>query len=316
MKNLLAEIADSSKTLKSGHLADLSQLSAADLPLLKQYWSGINTERRRQILARLVELAHDNVELGFDVLFKFALRDSDAEVRVHAIEGLWESEDPALVQVLINMLEQDPSDKVQAAAAVALGRFALMVELGAIRPEYGEKICKSLLATLENETKTTEVRKRALESVAPISITEVKAAIRKAYESRDERFMVGALYAMGRTCDENWLPVLFRELANADAEIRYEAAGACGEIGNEDAVFHLAEIIHDPDIEVRLAVIQALGKIGGNEAKKVLQREADDSNEVIKEAVNQALSEIAAQQDLTLFTMRNIRGQHDEQSKN
>ena len=316
MKNILSEIADTAKPLKSGHLADLSQMTPADLPLLKEVWSGIDLERRRQIMSRLLELAHDNVELGFDVVFKHALKDPDADVRSQAIEGLWENEDPGLIQPFVRILERDPSEKVQAAAAIALGRFALLVELGEIRSEYREIIVNSLLPVFENAAKPIEVRKRALEAIAPMSMTAVRDAIRKAYESRDERFMVGALYAMGHTCDKSWLPYVIRELANADAEIRYEAAGACGEIGDEDAVVHLAEIIHDPDVEVRMAVIQALGKIGGNEAKRLLQLEANDSNVAIKEAVEQALSEIAAQQDLTLFTMKNIRGQHDEPSKN
>jgi HEAT repeat protein len=315
MKNILAEIADSARPLKSGHLADLSQITVADLPLLKQVWSGIDTERRRKILSRLVELTHDNVEFVFDVVLKYALRDVDAEVRSLAIEGLWENEDPALIHTYIRMLEQDTSEKVQVSAALALGRFALLVELGEIRSQYKETICKSLLTALEDTAKPPEVRRRALEAIAQMSTASVKEAIRKAYESRDERYMVGALYAMGRTCDETWLPVLYTEMGNADAEMRYEAAGACGEIGDEEAVSHLAEIIYDSDIEVRLAVIQALGKIGGNEAKRELQSVANDPNEAVRDAVTQALSELAAQQDLTLFTMENTRGQHDEQSE-
>jgi len=316
MKNILSEIADSSKPLKSGHLADLSLVSSTDLPLLKQIWPEIDVERRRQIISRLLELAHDNIELGFDTVFKFALDDLDAEVRSLSIEGLWENEDPALIQSFVQLMETDVSEKVQAAAAVALGRFALLVELGEIRQEYHDAIYRPLLSMVDDKSKSIEVRKRALEAIAPMSTAEVRSAIKKAYESRDDRLMVGALYAMGRTCDEAWLPVLFREMGSADAERRYEAAGACGEIGDEDAVSHLAEIIHDPDIEVRLSVVQALAKIGGNEAKKVLQRESNDPKQAVREAIEQALSEIAAQQDLTLFTMRGIRDQHDYGSKN
>ncbi|HEX9896909.1 MAG TPA: HEAT repeat domain-containing protein [Dehalococcoidales bacterium] len=314
IKNLIEEIANTDKPLMSSHLADLSQMTIADMPILKRIWGTIETTRRRQIISRLTELAKDNVELNFDLIFKHGLSDPDAEVRVGVIDGLLENEDPSLIKIFIDLLRNDISYDVQASAAAALGKFAVLFECEEIRQSYKTTLSQALLAIINDINKPVEVRRRALESVAPLSIPAVREAIKKAYESRDERFTVSAIYAMGRTRNESWLPVLYKEMANADAEIRYEAAGACGEIGIEEAVPHLLERIHDPDIEVRMMVIQSLGKIGGIEAKKGLQRIARDENRAIREAVEQALSGIETMEDMTLLEMDIPGEQYDKRN--
>ena len=300
---IIEEIANSKKALVSSHLADLSQISATDMLVFKKTWAVINTERRRQIMTRLGELAKDNVELNFDLIFRHALADSDTQIRITAIEGLWENEDPLMIQTFIKIMENDASNEVQASAASALGKFAVLAECGEIRESYKTILSRALLNKYNDTNKPVEVRRRALESAAPLSLPAVRESIKKAYDSRDERFVISAVYAMGRTCDDSWLPVLYKEMSNADAEIRYEAANACGEIGTETSVPHLLEHIHDADIEVRMAVIQSLGKIGGIEAKKGLQRIAKDPNPAVSDAVEQALAEIDTMEDMTLMEM-------------
>ena len=209
------------------------------------------------------------------------------------------------------MLNNDPSEKVQAAAALALGRFALMAELGSISPKYGDLVGHVLLTVTADKNKPIEVRRRALEAVAPLSTEQVKTAIKTAYESHDERLAISAVYAMGRNCDSKWLPFLLKELKSSDAEMRYEAVAACGEIGDEDIVQYLLPVANDPDIDVRMAVMQALGKIGGNEAKQFLQKNAGDPNEAVREAIEQALNEISIQDDMTIFQMAPQPEQHE-----
>jgi HEAT repeat protein len=96
---------------------------------------------------------------------------------------------------------------------------------------------------------------------------------------------------------------LLKELKSNDAEMRFEAVGALGEIGNEDIVQYLMPVANDTDIDVRMAVMQALGKIGGNEAKQFLLKNAGDPNEAVRDAIEQALNEISIQDDMTLFQM-------------
>jgi HEAT repeat protein len=251
----------------------------------------------------LSELITDSIELNFDSIFKTCLTDLDDDVRSEAINGLWENENPALISNYIDLLTTDPSEKVQAAAALALGRFALMAELGSISPKYGNVVGHVLLSVTGDKSKPIEVRRRALEAVAPLSTELVRTAIKTAYESNDDRLMISAIYAMGRNCESKWLPFLLKELKSNDAEMRFEAVGALGEIGNEDIVQYLMPVANDTDIDVRMAVMQALGKIGGNESKQFLLKNAGDPNEAVRDAIEQALNEISIQDDMTLFQM-------------
>jgi HEAT repeat protein len=97
---------------------------------------------------------------------------------------------------------------------------------------------------------------------------------------------------MGRNCDPNWLEILNNELSSTDPELRYEAAVACGELGEEEAVPHLVELTEDEDTEVRLAAVQALGKIGGSEAKECLESCLSHPSEAVRQVAEQALYEL------------------------
>jgi len=142
-----------------------------------------------------------------------------------------------------------------------------------------------------------EIRRRALESAAPLSLPQVKIAITEAYQSHNPRLRISSIYAMGKSCDPSWLPILTKELASVDTETRYESAGACGELEKETAVPHLIYLINDPDVDVQVATIQALGKIGGTKAKECLEQCLNNTSEAIRQAAEQALNELAMKEN-------------------
>ncbi len=302
IKKTIAELGNSDNPLLTSRLVDLSNLNSEELRFLEQVWAAIKPKRRRQIVHRLVELAEDNFELNFDSIFKNCLKDQDAEVRSKAMEGLWESEETCLINPLINLLEQDSSEKVRAAAATALGKFAMLAEHKKLRSSHTSKVCQALLSIIGDKSKPIAVRRRALEAVAPLSLPQVKEAIMEAYQRHSSRLRISSIYAMGKSCDHFWLPILLKELANADAEIRYEAVGACSELGEEKVIPYLIKLSNDPDADVQLGAIQALGKIGGSEAKKCLEQCLDNPSEVVQQAVKQALDELEAAE--TPFSLR------------
>jgi hypothetical protein len=96
------------------------------MDVFRRFWLGIVPARKLRIIDRLVDLAEDNIELSFDDIFRFCLDDRDDVVRARAVDGLWESEDPALIRPFVRLLMNDPSPSVQASAALALGKFALL----------------------------------------------------------------------------------------------------------------------------------------------------------------------------------------------
>jgi HEAT repeat protein len=305
IEQTIAELSNLNKTLLNSWLAELSNLNSAELKIFERAWETIEPKRRRQIIYRLVELAEDNFEFDFDGIFKGRLKDQDAEVRSKAIEGLWENEEASLIDPLIDLMNQDNSEKVQAAAATALGKFALLAELKKLRPSHKAKVCQALLTVINDKSKPIEIKRRALEAAAPLTLPQMKKAIAEAYQSGNHKLRISALFAMGKSCNPSWLPILLKELVSADAEIRYEAAGACGELGEEEAASYLTELVHDPDIDVRLAAIQALGKIGGPEAKGSLERCLNIPDEAIQQEAEQALRQLEAEEEPLFFQIEN-----------
>lgn len=293
----LAELSDESKPLVSSKLANLSATSQEELVLFLEAWAEMGFERRRQIASQLVGLAEEDPKLNFDDIFHACLRDPDEIVRVRAIEGLWEYENHSLIDTFINMLREDRQESVRAAAALALGRFALLAELGKLRPDDGAKVEKALAEVIDDQEEQLGVRRRAVEAIATFSLPEVTEIIQEAYQSDDDQMRVSAIYAMGRNSDPAWLPTLVKELSNPDTEMRFEAAGAYGELGGEEAVPHLVRLIYDLDAQVQLSAIAALGKIGGNEAGAALRECLNHTAEHIRGAAEDALEELGFSKD-------------------
>ncbi len=297
IERTIAGLADGDYTHPDPKLINLSNLSPAEEKLLEESWTGVDVERRRQIMNQLVELTEDNVELNFDSIFHYGLGDSDAEVRAKAIEGLWECEDVSLISPLIERLEQDTSPEVQFAAATALGNFALLAEFNKIRSRYTSLLVKTLLGVVDDPTRQVAVRARALESVSPLSLPRVRDSIEHAYHSDNLEIKASAIHAMGQNCDTLWLPILIREMDSANADIRCEAADASGGLGEKEATPHLVKLIDDPDAKVALTAIQALGKVGGAEAKKRLKELLADPEVTLQQAARDALEELEADED-------------------
>jgi HEAT repeat protein len=286
----LAKLRDEGQPLRATRLVYLSHLADEEEEVFLDTWPEIQTERRRQVVSQLVELAEDNVELNFDAIFLACLSDADSQVRTVAIRGLWEYEQRDLIEPLIGLLQSDDNTAVRAEAALALGRFVLQCEFGSLPDRYCRRVEQALRRAIDDEEEELEVRGRALEAIGACSLPWVRQAIDRAYGSNNQRLKVSGIHAMGRNCDPSWLPILFEELKNDDPEMRYEAALACGSLADEAAVPYLAPLLEDEDVEVREVTIAALGEIGGRQARSALLRYVDDPSRSMREAVQEALS--------------------------
>jgi len=289
-REYLAELGDEGQPLRATRLVHLSDLADEREKAFLDAWPQIQTERRRQVVGQLVELAEDNVELNFDAISLACLSDADPQVRALAIRGLWEYEHRDLIEPLIGMLQSDDSAFVREEAALGLGRFVLQCEFGSLPDRYFRQVEQALRRAIDDDGQELEVRGRALEAIGACSLPWVREAIDRAYRSNNHRLRVSGIHAMGRNCDPSWLPILFRELKSEDPEMRYEAALACGSLAEEAAVPHLAPLLEDEDIEVMEATIAALGEIGGRQARSVLLRYLDHSSRSTREVVQEALS--------------------------
>jgi HEAT repeat protein len=294
----LADLADSTKRLSSTQLTSLSDLDPEDAAELAAAWGEIETNRRFNIVTELAELAQDNLELNFDAVYKVALGDEEAAVRAAALRGLFEYEGRDLIPVLADVLRQDPDAGVRRESAVALGRYALAAELEQLPQSDGAAVRGVLIESAEDLEEDERVRARAIEALGAMSGEETENLIESVYQEDSLWLKVGAVDAMGRSCNPGWLPLVMREMESGAPEMRHAAAYAAGEIGEEEAVQQLKRMaVDDPDKDVQLVAVRAIGEIGGDQAKVALKAILYEGDDSLQEAVEEAMSEIAFNDD-------------------
>lgn len=259
-------------SVRATDVARLSDLPRADVRELARIWPKLDEATRIAVVRQMDELAEERVELQFSRALRPALADESPVVRQLAIAALWEDDSTDLLDRLKVMLASDPSVDVRAEAAKALGRFAIEAAAGDLDETQTEALRSQLLAAATDSSLSPVIQRRAVEAVGAFGKDEeVREAIESAYGSEDQSMQASALFAMGRSHDPYWLDLLLGELPSGEAELRFEAARACGLLGHEDAVPELIALCDDEDTEVRHATITALGQIGGRAATRVLE---------------------------------------------
>jgi HEAT repeat protein len=302
MEKFLESIVDPSVEVPTADFVEVSDLSPAELGTFAREWFKVPVERQRWVVSTMVELAEDNPELDFCAVFKMCLRDKDEIVLEKAMEGLWESEDRSVIPSLVQVLRSNRGMEVRAAAAVALGKFASLVQDGKLLQKDADTVRANLMAVLENPDEPLEVRRRSLEAVAPFNTEDIKRYVCWAYESDDLKLKASSIFAMGRTGETSWLPFLLRELQNKEPSLRYESANASAELGDEEVVPHLITLLQDDDYQVQMAGLNALGKIGGPLAKRALLRCIKEGDATLEEAARTALENVEFLEDPMAFS--------------
>src|SRR3972149_128085 len=183
----LAELKDPSARLSVAGLQQPASLEREQPAALRSAWPQIEARRRRQVVHLLMELAEDNVDLDFDAVFFAALEDEDAAVRADAVRGLWEYEGRDLIPPLLRLLEKDEEPEVRVEAALALGRFVVLSELGSLREEHFQQVEEGLRRALEDELEVDEGRGRALGGIGARGRPWGERAGQKADESEGPR---------------------------------------------------------------------------------------------------------------------------------
>jgi HEAT repeat protein len=291
----LSALADLSQPLQRARLKALSDIEPANLRKLTGLWPSIPGERRVAIVAALDELSEDTVEFDFQPVFRFLLDDGEAAVRAAAVDGLWEDERISTMDRLIALLS-DPAGDVRVAAALGLGRFAYRAELGEMPAADGARVLNALLGVVADPEQPLDVRRRAVEGLGYFANSnEAQAEVGRAYAHPEQLVRESAVAAMGRSMRATWHPYIERELKSVSPAMRYEAARAVGELGEDGQPMlpSLVPLVEDEDSEIAMAAMWALGQVGGPHAKRVLQRLARSQDPARKQAALDALEELA-----------------------
>ncbi len=283
-------------------LVGLSDLTTREAAALDAAWPSVSPEVRQAVPSEVNDLAEERVDYVFARALLTMIDDPEPGVRQLALAGLWEHEDDRFVDTLITMLASDPSEDVRAEAARGLGRFAEKAEMGDLDAALASQVTSALLASLADASESLHVRARALESASVLSgVDTVTSAIERFYDEDEVGFRATAVFAMGRSMNQSFLPTVLNETASDDAEVRYEAARAAGRLGDTSALPALADLADDEDAEVRQASINALGEIGGKAAVRYLRRIGESAPESDLELIEDALAEASIVTDPLLL---------------
>jgi HEAT repeat protein len=271
----------------------LSDLSDADFARLKKEWASVSVDRRAALARHMADIAESNYLVDFAPVFALMFADEAPAVRIAALDGVWDSEDTKLIRPITDLLQNDADVGVRAAAARALAHYVLLAEWGQINNVHTAPVVDALLAEYDKPRTAPEVRRATLEAVSPAGHPRIAELITDAYEDGTDELQLSAIFAMGNTADNRWLPILEQELASPSPDFRAEAARACGMIGDQSSIDVLEQVLADEDIEVGMAAIYALGQIGGDQAHAILSALADDPDyEEYYDAIDEALEEM------------------------
>jgi len=103
---------------------------------------------------------------------------------------------------------------------------------------------------------------------------------------------------MGRTSNPKWAEKVVQDLDHDAVAVRYEAAMAIGEVGDERHLRNLDVSLEDSDLTVQLAAISAVERIGGDVAKDKLQGMLTSSEPRVVEAAQQSLQILKEEEEL------------------
>ena len=196
------------------------------------------------------------------------------------------------VESVINAIRQDPGGVTAAALAELsdpdrdeLGR--VIDTLRDIDFEYRRSIVSQLVELGEENVDYTF--DRIFMTLMEDEDEEVRELILETYDSASETLRASALYAMGQNADTSWLTYVREEMESDSEEVRFEAAGAAGRIGDERLIPALARMGMEDNTEIQGAVVTALSAIGGPAAQRVLRRFLQHSDENFRELALDAL---------------------------
>jgi len=296
-EDALEELKTDDESLPSpAMIVGLSGLSVEQLKQLGPVWDGLSTSYRRILMQMLVDASASNFALDFRPIGFATLTSAQADVRQAAIELLAEDESNAFLRDLLHIAQNDDASNVRAEAVKALGRFALLGEMGDLRDDLAETVQTTLLKIIGNASEDSEVRRFAIESIGNCTREGVPDVIAEAYRNADPNMRLSAVIAMGRSCDDRWENQILEELTNNDNEFRIAAIRAAGEIQLDSAVRPIIKNIEDGERDEQEVAIWSLGEIGGKEAVRTLEslmagaEDADDANliELIDDALGNA----------------------------
>jgi HEAT repeat protein len=306
--SVLDALLDTKKEFPHRYLTQFSDIGPLELNALQDIWPRVDLKRKLTLFNGLESLADEDTLVSFDEFARPLLADPEAEVRIHALRLLSESNDAKLVSTYLNLLKNDTDANVRVQTANTLGFFVALGELEEIAEETYSQVLAALLESARGED-ATRVRRQALESLGYASKPEVVALIESALKHKDADWQVSALIAMGRSADERWGDRILHALLDENDMIRKAAVQAAGNLPLKSARTVLLRMLAEgeEDDEIINAAVWSLSLIGGEDVRTFLEalldqtEEAEDEDQITR--LEEALDNLAFTEDLDRFDL-------------
>ncbi len=312
ISKIIEALLDKDAVFPPVYLHRFSDIEDADINKIRKIWDEVPVWRRQAIMEDIEILGESDYVLSFENFGMFALNDEDPKVREIAIRSLWDYDSRVAMRQFMNMLENDPVTEVKAAAALALGKFIYLGEIEEIPEKIFNDIEKLLLNKI-NSSDAVIIRRRALEAMGFSSRKEVIKLIETAFKSENDDWKVTALFAMGRSADERWIPHVKSMLTSDNPALRFEATRSAGELEAKTCVPDLVKLLDDEDDDTSSAALWSLSQIGGPGIRDILEKRleiahGDDEAEFIESA----LENLEFTDSTDLFSLLEYSGEGDD----
>ena len=276
-------------------LESLSDLQGEALASFRLLWERLGSEERATLLGKLAHAATENLILDFFVIYARALDDRDSVVREMALRLAAEEARIDLLDTYLAVASDDPDRRVRVAALEALGSYTMAAQTEEWPQGVQERLESALVRHLHQAGADLSTRRAALLSLAYLTTPRSETEIRQAHLQPDLRD--AAVEAMGRNCQDVWVPDLVAALEDDEAELRALAADAAGELEDERLVPALVARLDDRDEDVRMAAIESLGLIGGSDARAALSEFMHSRDHAMRDAARDAMETLIDGED-------------------
>ncbi|MDX2093881.1 MAG: HEAT repeat domain-containing protein [Kofleriaceae bacterium] len=237
-----------------------------------------DAEKRHEAV---VELSKYDVALTEKHLIK-ALRDPSEKVQQAAAKALGAGGSLAAVPALIEWLGE-PDPKIRAIAAEALGNIGGAEATSALTRSLGD---------LDDAVRAKAVR--ALGTIGKKGNPAVVIALIPRLEDPKNDVKNATIAQLEELDDRRAVIPLVAKFSDTSRETRRLAVRAIGKLGDPSAVPALIRLINDPDEEVRTAAVAALGTLGAVDAIDALTESLTVGNDTYRAKVAYSLGQIAA----------------------
>ena len=279
-------------------LRELSGIDDARARSIVEAWREWQVQDVLETVTELREVAESDRSLEFDSLFRAAITFPNEKVRLECVRALSSGGSLNTANSLVEVLEQDESAELRAAAAEALGAFSDTSQSRNISGATMSRIADALRNAIHVDQPS--VQGKALRALAAMQDEDTPDLIDSMFDNaiEDSALMSDVLLSMGESGDRSWLPIIEDAFYSNDPNVRISAVLAFGSIAGDDEIHSLSEPFDDHILEVQMATIKALEQIGTTQAREMLSLAVSSSEPEVQQLAQAALDALKAEDDL------------------